>query len=480
MVDATKFLDVDRTEFQSFVTSFISKMGFEIKSVKELADGNVYVHAKTTNPMGGEIISVVRAGPYGKDVDAKPVEELEGEMKRVGAVRGAFITTSDFSADAMDYVRGKPISLINRFQIVESLESRGEEIDESLQEFMVKAGLTERRFMGEDHIFIPGRKRDDVLSYFESKRKKSKGVFRGVSEKIEEVETRYAPVEMLKVTVSRDVHLEGESLGKTEHDDFLFVNLNNGDLYFLRKRRKTGSTDYSVESSSVLKEIMDLPEEAQEHLTTLLEHGELPYKHLEDKYIAILESKKVIKTYEQGRLFLQNATVRSAVNIVVFVTQEFFDLVRLFINDVMGTIGGDIDRKLADTEGAEAEKAVMASINMPHLVGGIYDLKKFLVIKMVSGLKFKVDKIRYHSSDIASLLKSIFSAVTVSPRGVLFLPYFVCTYRSLDVKGLRRREVLIAPKFISSEEREKAAVRKKELPTPEALKFDRLPYKIIR
>jgi predicted transcriptional regulator len=283
---------------------------------------------------------------------------------------------------------------------------------------------------------------------------------------------------MLKVTVSRDIHLEGESLGKTEHDDFLFVNLNNGDLYFLRKRRKTGATDYSVESSPILKDILELPEEARDHLTHLLEHGELPYKHLEDEYIAILESKGVIKTYDRGRLFPHHATVRSAINIAVFVAQELFDLVRLFIHDVMGTVGGEITRTLAEPEVPPEDRAVVASINMPHLQGGIYDLKKFLVIKMVSGLKFTVDKIKYTSSDIATLLKSIFSAVSVSPRGVLFMPYFVCTYRSLDVKGLRRREVLIAPKFISAEQKE--AARKPAPERIEALKFDRLPYKIIR
>ncbi|MFH1788504.1 MAG: restriction endonuclease [Candidatus Altiarchaeota archaeon] len=480
MAERKEMLDVDVGEFRDFVESFISKMGFDLKDMKEYPDGSISVHAKTTNPMGGEVLSIVRATPQTKEVDSKQVKKLEDEMKETGAVRAALITISDFTGEAIDYARGKPISLINRFQIVESIESRQGELEESIRDFMVKSGLTEKRFMGEDHIFIPSKKREEVLEYFRSKKKKPRLIIGGIQEKIEEVETKYAPVGMFKVTVSSDVHLEGEAFGKVEHDDFLFVNLNNADLYYLRKRRKTGSTDYSVESSPILKDILDLPEEAREQLTDLLEHGELPFKHLDDKFLAILEAKGVIKKYERKGFFPHNNTIRDTVNILVFVVQEVFDLVTLFVHDVMGTSAGDIKRNLPHLEAPDEDTAVVASINMPHLYGGIYDLKKFLVIKMVSGLKLKVDKIKYSSGSISSLLKSIFTAVSVSPRGVLFMPYFICTYRSMDVRGLRRREVLITPKFIAVEMREKDRQRKSVVGEQDALKFDSVPYKIIK
>lgn len=480
MVYKKELLDVDVGEFRKFVESFISKMGFDIKSVREYPDGSVSVQAKTTNPMGGEVLSIVRATPQTDEVDSKHVKKIEEEMNEIGAVRAALITISDFTGEAIDYARGKPISLINRFQIVESLESREGGLEQDVKDFMVKYGLTEKRFMGEDHIFIPSKKRAEVLSYFKSKKKKPRLIIGGPKEKIEEIETKYAPVGMFKVTVSSDVNLEGEAFGKTENDDFLFVNLNNADTYFLRKRRKTGSANYSVESSAILKDILDLPEEARNHLTDLLEHGELPFKHLDDKFVAILEAKDVIKTYERRGFFPQHGTIRDTVNILVFVVQEVFDLVTLFVHDVMGTSAGDIKRSLPHLEAADEDKAVIASINMPHLRGGIYDLKKFLVIKMVSGLKLKVDKIKYGSRNIASLLKSIFEAVSVSPRGVLFMPYFICTYRTMDVKGLRRREVLITPKFIVEDAREKDKARTPVVREQASLKFDALPYKIIK
>lgn len=483
MVDRRGLLDVELGEFRSFVTSFVSRMSFDVKSVRELRDGSLYVFAETTNPMGGQILSVVRAGPYEKEVDSSLIKELDEEMIAQGAVRAAFLTTSDFTGDAMEYARGRPISLIDRFQIVESLESRKGGIDDDMKAFLEKYGLTEKRFLGEDHIFIPGRVRDEVLKYFEGKKKKSRLGFKGGEEKIEEIETRYAPVAMLRVTVSSDVHLEGDSLGKTENDDFLFVNLNNGDLYYIIRRRSAGAADYSVESSSILKDILELPGEARDHLIHLLEHGELPYKHLDNKFVAILESKGVIRTYDRGQLFSNYGFLKDAVNIVVFVIQEVFDLVQLFIHDIMGTEAGVIDRRLGESGGGDSkeDKSVQASVNMPHLYGGIYDLKKFLVVKMVSGLKLKTDRIRYHSSEIASLLKSIFSAVSVSRRGVLFMPYFICTYRGTDVKGLRRREALIAPKFISQEEKDARKRRSGEdMRKADSLKFDALPYKIIR
>ncbi|MFH1835497.1 MAG: restriction endonuclease [Methanobacteriota archaeon] len=482
MTELSNRIDVDSAEFRSFIESYILSMDFVVKSVREISDGSVIVQAVTTNPMGGEILSIVRATPFKKEVDMRLVKELEREMESHGAVRGAFITTSDFTGEALDYVRGKPISLINRFNIVESLDGRGVKLSDSMLNFMTRIGLTEKRFLGDDHIFIPGKKRGEVLAYFESKRRKKRTWSRASPEKMEEVETRYAPVAMFKVTVSRDVYVESKSLGKTEQDDFLFVNLNNGDLYYLIRKRKVGATTYSVESSPVLREIIELPEDAKSELVGLLEHGEIPYKHLDGKVATILESKEVIKKSERGGFFIHYSTLKNIMAIAVYAIEEVVDLIPMFAHSILGTEPGDINRSLHQSEDVDEDKESVASatINMPHLFGGIYDLKKFLVIKMISGLKFKVDKIKYHSSAIASLLESIFSAVSVSSRGVLFLPYFVGTFRSTDVRGIRRREALIAPKFIIDEVKERKERRMPQERGPEGLKFDHLPYKIIR
>jgi hypothetical protein len=203
---------------------------------------------------------------------------------------------------------------------------------------------------------------------------------------------------------------------------------------------------------------------------------------LDDKFAAILESAGIIKVYGKTYMLMHNPTLRNMINVIVYVTQELLDFVVLFIHSITGTEPGDIDRSLSHAEATPAESYAKASIDMPHLRGGIYDLKKFLVIKMVSGLKFKVDQIKYHSSDVSEFLESIFSAASVSPRGVLFMPYFVCTYRSLDVKGLRRREFLIAPKFIEEEDKEKEGKKAKKTVygKPEGLKFDRVPYRVIK
>lgn len=476
----TQFLEADPDEFESFASYFVSKMGFDVEEKIRLRDGSTYIIAKTTNPMGGKITSLVRAGAYPDEVDEPLIKELEQEMTLKGAIRGAFITSSDFTKEAMDYTRGKPISLINRFQIAESLEDRDVDLDKDVASFMRSHGLAEKRFMGEDHIFIPGRKKDDVLSYFESKKRSRRVLLGGVSEKIEEVETRYAPVCMFKVTKAMDVKPGEKSIGKIEKDDFLFVNLNNADLYYIKRKRASGSTGYVIDSTDNLRDIFDLPDEAFDQLTDLLDHGALPYKQLEGKYLTILESKDVITLNARSAGLIQRVT-SDLTNVLILVIQEVLELVVMFAYSISGTEGGGSERHLPDTGVSGKESVVMASVNLPHLSGGVYDLKKFLVVRMVSGLKFRIDSLNYSSREVAGLLKSIFSAISVSSRGIIFMPYFVCTYRSQDVNALRRREVLITPKFISEEVGDRERAKKRlDRRVSSGMKFDSVPYKIIR
>ena len=123
-------LEVDASNFERLMATYINKMGFDIESKKETSDGDIHYVTKTTNPMGGKIVSLIRAGPYEKNIDRPLIEELYHDMGEKGAIRAAFITTSDFTPDALEYARDKPISLINRYELIESLKRTGVKIDE--------------------------------------------------------------------------------------------------------------------------------------------------------------------------------------------------------------------------------------------------------------------------------------------------------------------------------------------------------------
>ena len=102
-------LPVSPYEFQDVIGKFINKMGFTIESSELLTDGSVDFISKTTNPMGGSILSLIRASAYTRLVSEDDINNLDEAMKRAGAVRAAYITTSGFSEEAVEAAKDKPI-----------------------------------------------------------------------------------------------------------------------------------------------------------------------------------------------------------------------------------------------------------------------------------------------------------------------------------------------------------------------------------
>ena len=121
-------------EFQSVISKFIDKMGFNIVASRVLDDGSIDFSAQTTNPMGGKVTSLIRASTYTRLVNQADIEDLARSISASGAVRGAYITTSGFSDDAVEATRDKPISLINKYQLIDSIEKRGLLKDKELME----------------------------------------------------------------------------------------------------------------------------------------------------------------------------------------------------------------------------------------------------------------------------------------------------------------------------------------------------------
>ena len=53
--------ELERLEFKDVIRKFIEKMGFEVDSSSTLRDGSVEFSARTSNPMGGDVHSLIRA-----------------------------------------------------------------------------------------------------------------------------------------------------------------------------------------------------------------------------------------------------------------------------------------------------------------------------------------------------------------------------------------------------------------------------------
>lgn len=107
---------MDWMEFEHLVREIFekefSKDGGEVKVTQSSRDGGVDAIAFDPDPIrGGKI--VIQAKRYTNVVGVSNVRDLYGTVINEGANRGVLITTSDFGSDSHNFVKDKPISLIN-------------------------------------------------------------------------------------------------------------------------------------------------------------------------------------------------------------------------------------------------------------------------------------------------------------------------------------------------------------------------------
>jgi len=99
-------------EFEELVTNLFSKMGLETKQTRSSRDGGVDAVAFDTRPLiGGKV--VIQAKRYRHAVGVSAVRDLFGTMTHEGANKGILVTTSGYGTDSYDFIKGKPIELID-------------------------------------------------------------------------------------------------------------------------------------------------------------------------------------------------------------------------------------------------------------------------------------------------------------------------------------------------------------------------------
>ena len=128
--------------------------------------------AKTSNPLGGRILSLIRARASDDDIGVDEVETLFRDMKEEGAVRAAYVTSGDFTERAYEFTAGKPVSLVNRCKLFEGIRTQGIKPEDELFSILEKYGLTDRYFRGERYSFIVGVELESTRKFFEERAKK--------------------------------------------------------------------------------------------------------------------------------------------------------------------------------------------------------------------------------------------------------------------------------------------------------------------
>jgi restriction system protein len=90
---------------------------------------------------GGKI--VIQAKRYTNVVGLSAVRDLYGTVINEGANRGILVTTADYGADSYEFVKGKPLSLLNGSNLLNLLEKHGRKARIDLREAKIVNALND-------------------------------------------------------------------------------------------------------------------------------------------------------------------------------------------------------------------------------------------------------------------------------------------------------------------------------------------------
>ena len=128
---------MDWQDFENLISELFSKFfssdGQEVKVTQSSRDKGVDAIAFDTDPIkGGKI--VIQAKRYTNVVDVSAVRDLYGTLMNEGAMKGILVTTANYGKDAYDFVKDKPITLLNGNELLGLLETHGYKFKIDLKE----------------------------------------------------------------------------------------------------------------------------------------------------------------------------------------------------------------------------------------------------------------------------------------------------------------------------------------------------------
>jgi len=126
--NSTNLASMDWEDFEHLIREIFSKEfssnGGEVKVTQASRDGGVDAIAFDPDPIrGGKI--VIQAKRYTNTVGVSAVRDLYGTVMNEGATKGVLVTTADYGPDAYNFVKGKPLTLMNGANLLYLLEKHG-------------------------------------------------------------------------------------------------------------------------------------------------------------------------------------------------------------------------------------------------------------------------------------------------------------------------------------------------------------------
>ncbi len=133
--------DFEHTLLEIFEKEFRMKSG-EMKLIPDSPEGVFEFYGIDPNPfLGGKIL--IQAMRSTEPIGVSSVKELFGSLIHEAAIKGILVTTSDFTTEAIEFAKNKPLSLLNGNKLLTLFENHGHQPQRNLQEVI---NMTERRF----------------------------------------------------------------------------------------------------------------------------------------------------------------------------------------------------------------------------------------------------------------------------------------------------------------------------------------------
>jgi len=383
------YLSIDIHDFETILLRLMSKIGYRIELIKSY-ENEIEIIAKTNDPFN-EIKTLIEFKRHIKDIGPGIVKKIHERAREMNISKSVLISLSDFTSSARNSAIGKQIKLIDGTEFLDLLEQYG----------LIKEFEKEKLHKIFEFAFTPKMTESEARKYFEDKSgKKIMGIF-GSTEKVSQIEFRYAPIGSIEIKYLKNVETGAVSkITKiAEMSNTIYINLNTLELYYVTLGFL--GQDSRIMSSDVFKKIINLPDQTIRILSDIATYKEISIDRITTRYPSYMGM-------EMNHLI----TLRSL---------------------------GLIDEK-------PNRMGYVLNINIPNFEDSRYDLKKFFEIKESVDSECIPDEINYYPEDVLSIVQKFFNSRGIF-KGVIYMPYYRCKYT--DEEGRFRYASLLIPKKLS-------------------------------
>lgn len=113
-------------DFEHLITALLSRMGFQAEMTKTSGDGGIDIVAAFDRPIfGGWYLFQCKRFAPDNLVGAPTVRDFFGAVMAERAVKGIFVTTSDFTSQAQEFAQKAGVELINSHELSKLLTEYG-------------------------------------------------------------------------------------------------------------------------------------------------------------------------------------------------------------------------------------------------------------------------------------------------------------------------------------------------------------------